>query len=497
MSFLSVLQYFIQAGTGAVARSWQSKMRDIVSVKDFGAKGDGVTDDTLAIQAAIDSFTTGNGAVFFPVGSYRVTNTITVSKNRIHLRGSGSLASQIIYAPTANGSCLRLSAGASVLFQGSVTGLSFYSFDSTYTKTAIEIVDTSGYLIEDIVVGGSIVAVPGSTFWSGGAGSRGIWVRGREAAKLSRLYMYADKPIQISTNPNFSISIDHFHFQDTYLGAANNPCVTIDTGVNLTNVTFDGYNAWVLGTDGLYWVDTTSTGVSQTLALRGIRWEQGQSAASWCVRIEHNTNLQGLTIEECQGGFERNGYRLRKVLNLRIANNINTGGAGRTVLDVDSTIPTFTLQECLWQAASSASIAHDSIYTVASPTANTPLPPSAIYQSTTVSTNTSKNVASDVAQSGYQITVANGAVASLGSLTTSGILSIVDSEYFGAQFLLCGTNATTREISDPIGVFSQVAGTAASTNVYWSAGNNRYEIQNNRGASRNYKLYLIGSSVTF
>jgi hypothetical protein len=35
-------QYFLQAGSGAVQRTVQSKLRDVVSVKDFGAVGDGV-----------------------------------------------------------------------------------------------------------------------------------------------------------------------------------------------------------------------------------------------------------------------------------------------------------------------------------------------------------------------------------------------------------------------------------------------------------------------
>jgi hypothetical protein len=66
---------FIQAGAGAVARTAQAKMRDVVSVKDFGAVGDGVDDDTVAIQAAIaNAVTTNGGKVYLPVGTYKISN---------------------------------------------------------------------------------------------------------------------------------------------------------------------------------------------------------------------------------------------------------------------------------------------------------------------------------------------------------------------------------------------------------------------------------------
>jgi hypothetical protein len=85
---------FIAAGAGAVARTAQDKMRDIVSVKDFGAIGNGATDDTAAIQAAVNS---GARAIYFPAtaNGYRVTSKITVSASNQILFGDGKYSSYI------------------------------------------------------------------------------------------------------------------------------------------------------------------------------------------------------------------------------------------------------------------------------------------------------------------------------------------------------------------------------------------------------------------
>jgi hypothetical protein len=62
----------------AVAISAQDKMQQIISVKDFGATGDGVSDDTNAIQTAIDAVPVGS-ALYFPTGTYLITSTLNVA----------------------------------------------------------------------------------------------------------------------------------------------------------------------------------------------------------------------------------------------------------------------------------------------------------------------------------------------------------------------------------------------------------------------------------
>lgn len=74
--------------TGATLQSVQTKLEQYVSVKDFGAVGDGVADDTAAIQAAIDAtkpsvayfndsaIPTQTKGIYIPAGTYRVTDTI-------------------------------------------------------------------------------------------------------------------------------------------------------------------------------------------------------------------------------------------------------------------------------------------------------------------------------------------------------------------------------------------------------------------------------------
>lgn len=82
---------FIQFGAGAILRTVQDKLRERVTVEDFGAVGDGVTDSSAAVQKARESLPNG-GVLEFGVGTFIIgtTSALEFSQAGIKLKGKGS-----------------------------------------------------------------------------------------------------------------------------------------------------------------------------------------------------------------------------------------------------------------------------------------------------------------------------------------------------------------------------------------------------------------------
>ena len=93
---------FTQSGTGAVQRTLDSKVKDFVSVKDFGAVGDGATDDAAAVQAAF----TASSRIYFPPGKYKlsvnIAKTMANAIDSFTVVGAGP-DKTILFWPNANG----------------------------------------------------------------------------------------------------------------------------------------------------------------------------------------------------------------------------------------------------------------------------------------------------------------------------------------------------------------------------------------------------------
>lgn len=77
-----------RAGFGAIARQMDVQLADEFNVKDFGATGDGTTDDSSAIQACIVAAKVAGRGVYFPDGNYNIA-TLGTQSGRLFLYGNG------------------------------------------------------------------------------------------------------------------------------------------------------------------------------------------------------------------------------------------------------------------------------------------------------------------------------------------------------------------------------------------------------------------------
>ena len=145
---------FLQAGTSAVERTVQSKLRDVVSVKDFGAVGNGVTDDTAAIQAAVNA----GGEVFFPTGRYLISSTITAAKT-VSLLGSSSsfgdttATAELLY--TGTGVALQIGDGSTKIYNVRIDTLGIRasgSAVSSATAIGLKLLNSNYAVVTNLVV---------------------------------------------------------------------------------------------------------------------------------------------------------------------------------------------------------------------------------------------------------------------------------------------------------------------------------------------------------
>lgn len=208
-------QTFTQAGTGAVVRTAQDKMRETLSVMDFGAVGDGVTDDTAAIQAAIDAVGSlaSGGTVFFPDGSYKITATLTVPEDNVSLLGSSQYSAKIVRA-AAFGTSLYVGTGlAAPVSNFSVSRLQFVD-EGTNNQSGVQI-------MFEIVT----VVTVADVFISGG--TSGIVCKAIANADFRNVYMTMINASGSST--------DNFGIQFTNTDIAS-PAFAISSNVYMTGV---------------------------------------------------------------------------------------------------------------------------------------------------------------------------------------------------------------------------------------------------------------------
>jgi hypothetical protein len=123
---------------GGVQTNVEAKLAQTVSVKDFGAMGDGVTDDTAAIQAAVDYADNNLLTIKFPAGVYCISSTVNVSVNPVGFVGEYDAVWQ--QGSTLPSVTLRWTGGASSMFNLAVSNVYFEGMAVENTGTATDFV---------------------------------------------------------------------------------------------------------------------------------------------------------------------------------------------------------------------------------------------------------------------------------------------------------------------------------------------------------------------
>lgn len=309
-----------QGGTGATTDS-QARSNlgaaaiTVFNVKEYGAVGNGVSDDTAAINAAIAAaVSAGGGVVYFPSGTYKTGNLNAITVAGIYFKGE-SMATKIL--PTATSGSLFMwdnTGGSGRLVGGGISRLQIVGSGlSSGTLTAIEFKGTkaknlSNMSIEDVTiisvsngirvwstissvfrniqvsgsfpntgVGIELDGLPHDNFWSGivmyndpGSeplagilihGSIGDWFSGVSLIGQGRcLYIDTTSSDPEKTDPTYGASWLSFH--NTLLDSCARAGAELKKGTaELNSIIFT--DLW-LSNNGMYWrrSDNTLTSIS-------------------------------------------------------------------------------------------------------------------------------------------------------------------------------------------------------------------------------------------
>ena len=182
--------YEVPAGErkGSLTSAQQSFIRDTWAIptavldakRDFGAKGDGKTDDTAALQAAIDAARKrGKGAMaYLPAGSYVLKDTLKIAGANYYVGGSG-FKSALIWRGSKDGTMVEVQDPQKVALQNLAIG----NHDSGQMNNGIDILQTStgkssSMTYDNIFVFGMYQKQPFR---------KGLWLRGLSRDSMVRI----------------------------------------------------------------------------------------------------------------------------------------------------------------------------------------------------------------------------------------------------------------------------------------------------------------------
>jgi hypothetical protein len=329
--------------TGAVNRPINEKLQEIISVKDFGAIGDGTVDDTVAIQNAINSIVDVGGIVFFPQGKYRTTDTLYLDQ------GTASVQGLILLGSGAGDS--DFNNGSSIYFDGtggnSVAVVKSGDTDfvgNTIQNITIDANNKAGFCVYLNAWGGATHlnkqwSFNKSAFWNATVASVFIGDATLVAGVFTSTPLDSDAHLNVFTECVFYAGTDTTYH--AVLNVANNCYQT-----TFNDCTVEGANASLA--NFLYQKSASQT-VVKNLFAGAIYQPLGTEVSVFWVK-EGNIMVNGCSSEEPRIMYREAGARadqfasLEDVVVNQSSNRPDTGLSWKSIVDVN-TAP-LTLVDC-------------------------------------------------------------------------------------------------------------------------------------------------------
>ncbi len=301
-------------GPGAVSRTVQDKLSESVSVKDFGACGNGRCDDTGAFQRAVN---TGAGRIRIPVGSYRLTrplNLTGIHSGPLILFGDG-------WGSDGAGSSILCDTGTVCI---DASGAAFVTIEDLAISPGHATPSTVGILFARTVAAryssfnglrNVRIHLRHNAEANGGAGTIGIYNLACENWKYQGGLVYADIPIVFSATNIYNVSSSY----TALLGGYQSMSV-VELSGSIGLVAFGGPALKILGAANLHFGNT------YMLSERGNAFEFAMAIDS-TQGLEHSGSIEG---------FRRLLTTTTRLEGIVLRSRI-VPVAGKSVIDLDGT----------------------------------------------------------------------------------------------------------------------------------------------------------------
>ncbi len=298
----SVGDHFEFDGTNWIFVAGAGSSSIYVNVADYGATGDGTTDDTAAIVAAIAA-TPDNATCFFPAGTYKITSTLTIADDIRLLGTSGFISStsgSTISMATNNTTAIDMTnhgwltiEGLRILNAGTAaSGRGISALGSVILRHVYV-----GYFYDGIFIDG----VSGDAY--------NVMATASVIAHCTRAGLYLDGKVN-NVRLNGLLSNGNQYGIYASGGIYGASIVDSDFEVNTASgITIDG---------------TGSGQTADTIRIVGCWFDQSTSGTS-DVSIGPTTLVQGVTIEDCY--FEDNANASLYQLDVNHADRVNVIGS--------------------------------------------------------------------------------------------------------------------------------------------------------------------------